>query len=103
MPHALTELRLAEVTRPAAAGAHEIRVDVWVVGAGIAGLHFQRGHTTTVFYNEVALGRWLEQAIRRLGVRTILGTVLQRADLDDRVPQGLRRGPGARLRLPGTA
>jgi len=148
MPHALTELRLAEVTRPAAAGAHEIRADVCVVGAGIAGLsaavesarlgrdvvlvdalpliggqmvhsliglfcgvfgnapayrqlthgifddifrdlgpsgdlHFQRGHTTTVFYNEVALGRWLEQAIRRLGVRTILGTVLQRADLDD--------------------
>src|SRR5690349_11293044 len=38
MPHALTELRLAEVTRPAAAGAHEIRADVCVVGAGIAGL-----------------------------------------------------------------
>src|SRR6266571_4668679 len=38
MPHALTELRLAEVTRPAAEGAHEIRADVCVVGAGIAGL-----------------------------------------------------------------
>ena len=24
-------------------------------------LHFQRGHTTTVYYNEVALGRWLEK------------------------------------------
>ena len=148
MPHALTELRLAEVTRPAAADARELRADVCVVGAGIAGLsaavesarlgrdvvlvdalpliggqmvhsliglfcgvfgnapahrqlthgifddifrdlgpsgdlHFQRGHTTTVFYNEVALGRWLERAIQRLGVRTILGTVLQRADLRD--------------------
>jgi len=146
MPHALTELRLAEVTRPAAAGAHELRADVCVVGAGIAGLsaavesarlgrdvvlvdalpliggqmvhsliglfcgvfgnapahrqlthglfddifrdlgpsgdlHFQRGHTTTVFYNEVALGRWLERTIQRLGIRTILGTVLQRAEL----------------------
>src|SRR5947209_14075176 len=41
-------------------------------------VHFQRGHTTTVFYNEVALARWLEQAIRRLGVRSILGTLLHR-------------------------
>ena len=41
MPHALTELKLAEVTRPAVLGsepAHEIRADVCVVGAGIAGL-----------------------------------------------------------------
>src|ERR1700740_289773 len=39
-------------------------------------LHFQPGHTKTVYYNEVALGRWLERTIRSLGVRTILGTVL---------------------------
>src|SRR5262250_3065956 len=38
-------------------------------------LHFQRGHTTTVYYNEVALGRWLETRILSLAVRTILGTV----------------------------
>ena len=38
MPHALTELNLAEVTKPAAEPAHEIRADVCVVGAGIAGL-----------------------------------------------------------------
>jgi NADPH-dependent 2,4-dienoyl-CoA reductase/sulfur reductase-like enzyme len=38
MPHALTELKLAEVTRPAAEPGHEIRADVCVVGAGIAGL-----------------------------------------------------------------
>ena len=148
MPHALTELNLAEVTRPAAEPAHEIRADVCVVGAGIAGLsaaiesarlhrdvvlvdslpliggqmvhsliglfcgvfgngpeyrqlthgifddifrdlgpvgdlHFQPGHTKTVYYNEVALGRWLERTIRSLGVRTILGTVLLRADITD--------------------
>jgi hypothetical protein len=146
MPHALTELRLAEVTRTAGEPAHEIQADVCVVGAGIAGLsaaiesarlgrdvvlvdslpviggqmvhsliglfcgvfgnapryaqlthgvfddifrdlgpsgdlHFQRGHTTTVYYNEVALGRWLEREIVRRGVRTILGTVLRRAVL----------------------
>ena len=148
MPHALTELNLAEVTKPAAEPAHEIRADVCVVGAGIAGLsaaiesarlhrdvvlvdslpliggqmvhsliglfcgvfgngpeyrqlthgifddifrdlgpagdlHFQPGHTKTVYYNEVALGRWLERTIRSLGVRTILGTVLLRADVKD--------------------
>ena len=44
-------------------------------------LHFQRGHTTTVYYNEVALGRWLETRILSLGVRTILGTVLQQVDV----------------------
>jgi flavin-dependent dehydrogenase len=148
MPHALTELTLAEVTRPAAEPVHEIRADVCVVGAGIAGLsaaiessrldrdvvlvdslpliggqmvhsliglfcgvfgngpaysqlthgifddifrdlgpggdlHFQRGHTMTVYYNEVALGRWLEQTVRRLGVKTVLGTVLQQVDIKD--------------------
>jgi hypothetical protein len=46
-------------------------------------LHFQRGHTTMVYYNEVALGRWLERRILALGVRTILGTVLQHVDLRD--------------------
>jgi FAD dependent oxidoreductase len=144
MPHALTELKLTEVVRPAADPVHEIRADVCVVGAGIAGLsaaiesarlhrdvvlvdslpliggqmvhsliglfcgvfgnapdyrqlthgvfddifrdlagelHFQRGHTTTVFYNEVALGRWFEQTIRNAGVRTILGTVLRQVGL----------------------
>jgi hypothetical protein len=148
MPHALTELKLTEVTRHAAEAAHEIRADVCVAGAGIAGLsaaiesaqlgrdvvlvdslpviggqmvhsliglfcgvfgnapryaqlthgvfddifrdlgpsgdlHFQRGHTTTVYYDEVALGRWLEQKILRCGVRTILSTVLQRATVAD--------------------
>ena len=46
-------------------------------------LHFQPGHTKTVYYNEVALGRWLERTIRSLGVKTILGTVLLRADVTD--------------------
>jgi 2-polyprenyl-6-methoxyphenol hydroxylase-like FAD-dependent oxidoreductase len=148
MPHALTELKLAEVVRPRTEPVHEIRADVCVVGAGIAGLsaaiesarlhrdvvlvdslpliggqmvhsliglfcgvfgngpdyiqlthgifddifrdlgpsgdlHFSSGHTMTVFYNEVALGRWLEQTVRGLGISTILGTVLQKATLSD--------------------
>jgi flavin-dependent dehydrogenase len=148
VPHALTELKLTAVTMPVGDPGHEIRADVCVVGAGIAGLsaaiesaqlgrevvlldslpviggqmvhsliglfcgvfgnapryaqlthgvfdeifrdlgpsgdlHFQRGHTTTVYYNEVALGRWLETRILSLGVRTILGTVLQEVDVRD--------------------
>jgi flavin-dependent dehydrogenase len=151
MPHALTELKLAEVTRPRDAGSepvHEIRADVCVVGAGIAGLsaaiesarlhrdvvlvdslpviggqmvhsliglfcgvfgngpdyvqlthgifddifrdlgqsgdlHFQRGHTETVFYHEVALGRWLERTVRSLNIKAVLGTVLQHVDITD--------------------
>src|SRR5215468_1629392 len=146
MPHALTELRLEEVTRPAAEPTGEVRADVCVVGAGIAGstaaiesarlgrsvvlvdslpliggqmvhsliglfcgvfgnaprytqlthgvfddkfrelgpsgdLHFARGHTTTVFYNEVALGRWLERTVNALGIQVITGAVLTRAAL----------------------
>jgi flavin-dependent dehydrogenase len=148
VPHALTELKLTTVTRPTDDRRHEIRADVCVVGAGIAGLsaaiesallgrdvvlldslpviggqmvnsliglfcgvfgnapryaqlthgvfddifrdlgpsgdlHFARGHTKTVYYNEVALGRWLERKILSLGVRTILGTVLQQVDVHD--------------------
>jgi hypothetical protein len=40
-------------------------------------LHFSRGHTTTVFYNEVALGRWLERTVRGLGIQVVTGAVLQ--------------------------
>lgn len=40
-------------------------------------LHFARGHTTTVFYNEVALGRWLEKTVRSLGIQVVTGAVLQ--------------------------
>jgi hypothetical protein len=146
MPHALTELKLACVTKPATTEVHEINADVCVVGAGIAGLsaaiesarlgksvvlvdslpliggqmvhsliglfcgvfgngpdyvqlthgvfddifrdlgpsgdlHFARGHTTTVYYNEVALGRWLERTVHGLGIQPILGTVLRRVEL----------------------
>jgi hypothetical protein len=44
-------------------------------------LHFARGHTTTVFYNEVALGRWLERTVQALGIGVITGAVLTGAPL----------------------
>lgn len=40
-------------------------------------LYFSRGHTTTVFYNEVALGRWLEKTVRGLGIQVLVGAVLR--------------------------
>jgi flavin-dependent dehydrogenase len=148
MPHELTKLRLNAVTKPDDAPAQQIRADVCVVGAGIAGLsaaiesarlgrevvvvdslpviggqmvhsliglfcgifgnapdyqqlthgvfddifrdlgpagdlHFARGHTTTVFYNEVALGRWLERMIQSLGIRTMLASVLTGVEVGD--------------------
>ena len=154
MPHALTELKLEEVTRPAAKAVGEVRADVCVVGAGIAGstaaiesarlgrgvvlvdslpliggqmvhsliglfcgvfgnaprytqlthgvfddifrdlgpsgdLHFARGHTTTVFYNEVALGRWREKTVRALGVQVVTGAVLQDVAIRDGVIEAL--------------
>ena len=64
MPHALTELNLAEVTKPAAEPAHEIRADVCVVGAGIAGLSAaieSAGCTTTWCWSprcRLSAGRW---------------------------------------------
>ena len=44
-------------------------------------LHFARGHTTTVFYNEVAVGRWLERTVHALNIQVITGAVLLHADL----------------------
>ena len=38
---------------------HGIFDDIFASLEPTGDLHFARGHTTTVFYNEVALGRWL--------------------------------------------
>jgi hypothetical protein len=46
-------------------------------------LHFNRGHTTTVQYDEVVLGRWLEERVRALGIRVIVGAVIQAVEVHD--------------------
>ncbi|WP_314173199.1 FAD-dependent oxidoreductase [Streptomyces winkii] len=47
-------------------------------------LHFNRGHTITVSYDEVALGRWVERRIRELGVRVVLGASITGVERDGR-------------------
>ncbi|WP_236794885.1 FAD-dependent oxidoreductase [Amycolatopsis sp. GM8] len=46
-------------------------------------LHFNRGHTMTVQYDEVVLGRWIEERIRKLGIRVVLGAVIQQVEVYD--------------------
>jgi flavin-dependent dehydrogenase len=36
-------------------------------------LHYNRGHTITVSYDEVVLGRWVERKLSELGIRVVLG------------------------------
>src|SRR5258708_11464038 len=47
-------------------------------------LHYRRGHTTVVLYDEVALGRWVERTVRSAGITVLLGAVLRQARLEDR-------------------
>jgi flavin-dependent dehydrogenase len=39
-------------------------------------LFYRRSHTTTVGYDEVALGRWVEDAVRSHGVEAVTGAVI---------------------------
>jgi hypothetical protein len=40
--------------------------------------------TTVVYYDEVALGRWTEEAIRKAGITVILGAVLRHVNVEGR-------------------
>jgi hypothetical protein len=45
---------------------HGVFDDIFAALGPSGDLCFSRGHTTTVFYNEVALGRWLERTVQSL-------------------------------------
>lgn len=45
-------------------------------------VHFNRGHTITVSYDEVVLGRWVERKIAELGVRVVLGASITGVERD---------------------
>lgn len=40
--------------------------------------------TTTVYYDEVVLGRWVETQVRAAGIKVVLGAVLRSAKLENR-------------------
>ena len=53
--------------------ADDILHDLGASGA----LHYRRGPmTTVVMYDEVALSRWIEEAVRKAGITVVLGAVL---------------------------
>src|ERR1700757_1747656 len=62
---------------------HGVFDDIFRALAPSGDLYFSRGHTTTVFYNEVALGRWLERTVRDLGIQVVTGAVLQDVAMRD--------------------
>ena len=56
--------------------ADDILRDLGAQGA----LHYRRGgpsNTTVVMYDEVALSRWIEEAIRKAGITVLLGAILR--------------------------
>ena len=64
---------------------HGVFDDIFAALEPSGDLYFSRGHTTTVFYNEVALGRWLERTVQSLGIQVITGAVLGDVTLSDGV------------------
>jgi hypothetical protein len=52
-------------------------------------LHYRRNKWTTVLYDEVALGRWVERTVRAEGIRPVLGAIMRRVDFSDRRVQRL--------------
>jgi 2-polyprenyl-6-methoxyphenol hydroxylase-like FAD-dependent oxidoreductase len=55
------------------------------LGAKEQQLYYRHGPlTTVVYYDEVALARWIEEAVRKAGITVVLGAVLRRVQVDGR-------------------
>jgi hypothetical protein len=46
-------------------------------------IHLNYSHTITVGYDEVVLGRWIENLVRSLGIQVVLGASVLSVDADD--------------------
>jgi glycine/D-amino acid oxidase-like deaminating enzyme len=46
-------------------------------------IHYNRGHTMTVSYDEVVLGRWVENMVDALGIQVVLGASVLAVDASD--------------------
>lgn len=61
--------------------ADDILRDLGEAGA----LHYRRGPmTTVVMYDEVALSRWVEEAVRRAGITVVVGAVMREVRVESR-------------------
>jgi flavin-dependent dehydrogenase len=68
--------------------ADEILRELGAQGA----LHYRRGgpsNTTVVMYDEVALSRWVEEAVRKAGITVLLGAILRGVTRDGRKVRAL--------------
>lgn len=52
--------------------------------SGTGAIHYRQGVNNIIIYDEVALGRWIENAIRDAGVNVLLGAVLREVEVRDR-------------------
>lgn len=46
-------------------------------------IHFNKGHTITVAYDEVVLGRWVENLVHALGIQVVLGASVLNVEAGD--------------------
>ncbi len=63
---------------------HGIADDILSELGKAGALHYRNGVWNTVMYDEIALSRWIEEAVRTAGITVLLGAVLHKVDKADR-------------------
>src|SRR4029453_11079921 len=65
---------------------HGIADDILeTLGKNSEQLYYRNGPlTTVVYYDEIALGRWIERTVRELGIQIIVGAVVREVDVEGR-------------------
>ena len=63
--------------------ADDILRDLGAIGA-VRCVRSSIATTTVVYYEEVALGRWIENAVRAAGITVVLGAVLRKVQMENR-------------------
>jgi 2-polyprenyl-6-methoxyphenol hydroxylase-like FAD-dependent oxidoreductase len=64
---------------------HGIFDDIFADLGATGDLFYNRTHTTTVGYDEVRLGRWVEDAVRAHGIQVVTGAVTEVRRADERI------------------
>jgi 2-polyprenyl-6-methoxyphenol hydroxylase-like FAD-dependent oxidoreductase len=62
---------------------HGIFDEIFADLADTGALYFNRAHTTTVLYDELVLGRWVERRVHELGIEVLLGAVIDEVRMQD--------------------